>query len=69
MLTPVVIYKSNCNEKGNKMDYYYPEEYVMDKSVYCSNCDKEFDTEVEVKGNYYEINCPDCNKVISGYAE
>lgn len=51
------------------MSNYYPEEYVMDKSVYCSSCDKEFDTEVDVKGNWYEVNCPTCNKEISGYAE
>ena len=46
---------------------YYPEEYTAELSIYCTDCDIEFDKEVDVKGNYYETKCPKCEETISRY--
>jgi DNA-directed RNA polymerase subunit RPC12/RpoP len=48
-------------------NYYYPDEYVTEASLYCSECDKEFDKEIDVANGYYETNCPYCSKEVSGF--
>lgn len=49
--------------------YYYPTEYCTTLSLTCENCETEFEKEVNVKGNWYETNCPKCNKSVEGEAE
>ena len=49
--------------------HYYPNEYYITLSLTCEYCQTEFEKEVDVKGNYYETNCPNCSKEVSGYDE
>ena len=40
------------------MRSYYADEYTAELAIYCDECDKEFDKEVDVKGNWVETTCP-----------
>lgn len=43
---------------------YYSDSYMEDRTIYCADCEFEFEEEVTISNGYYDVKCPKCEQTL-----